>query len=97
METPEMTNEEILVVLRLRGLNLDCTLTPLATELDTPAEVKGEIDSKSPSQRLRGVLFVLFSHEKETGKIANDELFEVFYARRVEKIIEWLKTKLPEQ
>lgn len=95
--TPELSNEEALVLFRLRGIALDCTLTPLNEELDAPQEVKSAIETKSPSQRLRAVLVAVFAHEKESGKLSKDELFEVFYAKRVEKIIEWLKTKLPEQ
>jgi hypothetical protein len=97
LETPELTNEAMLVFLRLRGINLDMTLEPMEQGAEVPLEVKAEIDAKTPSQRLRAVLYALFAHEKETGKTPKDELFEVFYARKVERIIEWLKTKLPEQ
>lgn len=95
IETPEMSNEEMLVMLRLRGINLDCQFSPLENELEAPVEVSAAIETKTPSQRIRAVLFALFSHEKETGKIPKDTLFEIFYAQKCERIIEWLKTKLP--
>lgn len=95
--TPEMTAEEAVVLMKLTKINLDMTLEPLGQANETPIEVKGEIDAKTPSQRLRGVLYALFSYEKETGKTPKDELFTVFYERKIEKVIAWIKTKLPEQ
>lgn len=95
--TPELTNEEALVLFRLRGIALDCTLTPLNEELDAPQEIKAEIDCKTPSQRLRGVLFAVFAHEKETGKLSKDEMFESWYAAQMEKLITFCKKRLPEQ
>ena len=86
----------MLVFLRLRGINLDMTLQPLEQAKEPPIEVKAKIDNQTPSQRLRSILYVLFDHEKTTGIIPKDELFDVFYARKIEKIIEWVKTKLPE-
>jgi len=96
IETPELDNEAMLVFLRLRGINLDMTLQPLEQAKEPPIEVKAKIDNQTPSQRLRSILYVLFDHEKTTGIIPKDELFDVFYARKIEKIIEWVKTKLPE-
>ena len=50
-------------------------------------EVRKEIIHKSPSQRLRSVIFLLW-------KQAGEELpFEVFYAQSMDKIIEHLKSQ----
>lgn len=52
-------------------------------------QVQKEVVHKSPSQRMRSVMFLLW---KQTG----EELpFEVFYTTHMERIIEHLKTKLP--
>src|ERR1017187_10016063 len=83
LSTPEFTAEETTVLLKLCRINLDCTLTPLNQELDAPLEVKAEVETKTPSQRLRAVLFVLYKTENKA------EPFEVFYANRIEKIIDW--------
>ncbi len=45
-------------------------------------------ESKTPSQRLRGVLFVLWSQEGKKGN------FEDYYRSRMEKLIEIIKAKL---
>jgi hypothetical protein len=95
--TPELTNEEALVLFRLRGIALDCTLTPLNQELEAPEEVKSEIAIKTPSQRLRSVLFAVFAHEKELGKIGKDEIYDVWYPKQMEKLIDFCKKRLPEQ
>lgn len=47
-----------------------------------------DISTKSPSQRLRGVLFVLFSQSGSTGD------FRDFYEKELEKIINHYKNKL---
>lgn len=96
ISTPEFSAEESTILLKLCRINLDCTLTPLQQELEAPIEVKAEMEGKTPSQRIRGVIYALFRHEIETGKIAKDTLYEIYYAQRMEKIIEWLKGKLPE-
>ena len=94
LETPELTDEHMLVFLKLRNVNLDMTLEILG-QTEAPLEVKSETESKTPSQRIRACLFILWKHETETGQTKDS--FNDFYANRCEKIITWLKTKLPDQ
>jgi len=54
---------------------------------DIPVENPEDKD-KTPSKRLRAVLFVLW---KQTGQSGD---FEIYYREQVEKIIEHIKTKL---
>jgi len=54
---------------------------------DIPTE-NVEDKSKTPSKRLRAVLFILY---KQKG-IKKD--FEIYYRQQVDKIIEYVKTKL---
>ena len=52
-------------------------------------KVEKEVIHKSPSQRMRSVIFLLWKQDNE------DLPFEVFYGQTMEKIIDHLKTKLP--
>jgi hypothetical protein len=56
-------------------------------EVDIPKET-AEDTTKTPSKRLRAVLFVNWQQE------GIKEDFEIYYRRQVEKIIEHIKTKL---
>ena len=49
-------------------------------------------DDKSPSQRLRGVIYRLWEQSSDR-KVYNDE-FELYYRSKLERIIESLKDKL---
>lgn len=49
-------------------------------------------DDKSPSQRLRGVLYKLFEISDDKDKYNNE--FELFYRSKMERIIDQLKEKL---
>ncbi len=49
-------------------------------------------DDKSPSQRLRAVLFRLFEQSSDKDKYNNE--FALFYVAKMERIIESLKEKL---
>lgn len=55
---------------------------------ETKAELADE--GKSPSQRLRGVLFVAFKNNSEGYEIFND-----YYIKKMEQIIDHFKSKLP--
>lgn len=54
---------------------------------DLPSEPASDA-LKSPSKRLRDVLYVLYQQEGRTGQ------FEAFYAEKMEKFIDHVKTKL---
>ena len=49
------------------------------------------MDCKTPSQRLRGVLFIYFKEQQKKGL---KETFDTFYARHIEKLIEYVKAKI---
>lgn len=95
--TSEMTAEETTVLIKLARLELSMLLTPKHEPLEAPVEVKSGFHTKTPAARIRAVLFVLFKYEIETNKLPKESSFEPFYQQRCEKIIDWLKTKLPEQ
>lgn len=58
-------------------------------DLNIP-EVLDETDLKSPSQRLRGVIYILFEQSKDK----TNKTFEHFYRDYMEKIIDNIKDKL---
>lgn len=89
--TPELSAEEKVALMELQGLLIEALFTPKDEKEAELVEVKGEMDCKSPSQRLRAVLFVYFKEHQRRGL---KETFDTFYARHVEKLIEYVKTKI---
>ena len=94
--TPEMNAQETTVLLLLARRNLTMLLTPMGESVEVPVEVKGEFNTKTPSQRLRAVLFVWFKSEVDAGHITAGITFDSWYAQKMEQVIEWVKNKLPE-
>jgi len=64
--------------------------TPLeeADLIDIPESKPEFVGDKTPSQRLRGVLYVLWEQTKPT------KTFDEFYRTKMENIINWAKEKL---
>lgn len=54
---------------------------------DIPKEQASD-SSKTPAQRLRGAIYILWQQSGEPGD------FEVFYREKMEKLIEFIKAKL---
>lgn len=87
--TGELTDDHRAAFFPLQGTNVKILIQPADCEQE-PAMVvpKGDTESKSPSQRLRSVLFVYYK------QLNAKESFEDFYARQIELVIEKVKTKL---
>lgn len=87
-ETRELDNQEFLALRDVRGQEgwLGFALN-LIQETDFPKE-QAEKGVKTPSQRLRAVIYRLWEQEK--SKLD----FEVFYQAKMESIIQHLKNKL---
>lgn len=90
-DTRELTAEEIFSIMGLRHAEGWMTFSPNQDDVEVPEE-NAEVDTKTPSQRLRSVLYVLYKKDMEENKFVG--LFETFYKERMEKIIEMLKRKL---
>lgn len=86
--TPELKPDEKTVFFELLNQNLKMLLQPADGEVIELKDVKGEFDTKTPSQRLRATLFVWWKQLKEPGE------FEEFYRRRLEAIIDDVKANL---
>lgn len=88
LATPELRPEEKATFFELQGVNCKMVLEPDLDGLQDAKEIKGEFDTKTPGQRLRATLFVYWKQLKEPGD------FDSFYRRNMEKLIDYVKTKL---
>ena len=88
LETPEMTAEDSVVLMQLANRELSMVLTPVGESVSAVKEVRGQFETKSPSARLRGCLFVLWKQADGTGE------FEDWYRREMESIISKVKERL---
>ncbi len=80
--------DELTNIFQLKDQDCDVTFTPVTRHDADIMKVDSEFKVKTPSQRVRGCLFILW--EKE----GRPDTFENFYSRKMEMIIEWLKQKL---
>lgn len=80
---------EKVAMMSLQGLLTEVLIYPKEERNVDVVEVTTGLEHKSPSQRMRAVLFLLWKEAK------TDEPFETFYGKRMESLIEWLKSKLP--
>lgn len=86
--TPELRPSEAGALLQLHGKNVCLSIVPEDVEPEELVKVDTERESKTPSQRLRGVLFVLWEQEGRQGT------FDLFYETKINGIIEKIKAKL---
>jgi hypothetical protein len=94
--TPELKPVEKTALFELQGHNLKMLLQPMAEEPDSLVDIKTELDTKTPSQRLRAVFFVLFRQLEDAGKMAGKP-FELFYTESMNRLIEDVKGQLEPQ
>lgn len=76
--TPELSIEDMAAILYAKKQGI-------ADEIDVDYTQEG----KTPSERLRNVLYCLFMEQKPP------EIFDDFYRREVEKMIQSVKAQLP--
>ena len=88
LSTPELAADEKAVF--MEWMNRDLTMLLQADEagIGGVKEIKGEFDRKTPSQRLRDVLYVWWKQIEGAGE------FDDFYRKQMDKIIEAYKAKL---
>lgn len=86
--TPELSPEEKTAFFELLNLNLKMLLQPADGVPSELKEVKGEFDRKTPGQRLRASIFVLWKQQAEPGE------FDAFYLRRMEELIQQIQQQL---
>lgn len=88
VHTAELRASEAGAVMQYHGKACRVLIAPHDVEPDETMEVDAEREHKTPSQRLRSVLFLWF---KQEGKIGE---FDAFYRHRMEQLIEHVKAKL---
>lgn len=87
-KTPELSDNELVVFRKTAKTLVNALLEPEVGSSDV-LKIKKEVDGKSPSQRLRNVLYVLWEQE---GRPQDD--FEVYYRMQINKVIDWVKNRL---
>ena len=86
--TPELSKEEKTEFFGLQNQNIEITLKP-TDFVDAPKlEVNKDLERKTPSQRMRNVIYVLWQHSGSVG------YFDDFYRSEMERSIENYKRKL---
>lgn len=91
ISTPELNKDELGVIFDLQDQIVDLLIQPSDAEFPDIVTVKSEVDAKTPSQRIRGVLFVLWKQNQEGHKE-----FSTYYQQKMGAIIDHLKSKIEE-
>lgn len=87
LATPELKPDEKTVFFELLNHPLKMLLQPMEAP-DELKDVKKEFQTKTPSQRLRAVYFILWKQANEPGE------FEHFYETKMNEEIEKIKRQL---
>jgi hypothetical protein len=90
VSTPELSSSEKTAFLDLQGLNSQVVIAPLDEEAQEVVEVEEKMDGKTPSQRLRGALWVYWN-QKKRDKYPD---FESFYRSQMERFIDSVKSQI---
>jgi len=87
--TPELTATEKAALMELHGKNVRLLIEPSDYEPESTVKVEKSMHSKTPSQRLRAILFVQFRQQQPS-----DMTFDSFYVKRMGEICEREKSML---
>jgi hypothetical protein len=91
--TGEIPDDSRGAFLKLQGINSELLISPHEREEgDEPVVVDSDVKRKSPSERLRAVLYVFFQQRKKAGKFTGN--FQAFYEEQIDVLIERCKSKL---
>jgi hypothetical protein len=87
-ETPELSPSEAIEFMELQGINIDALFNPLDHRAEEMVEVKTSPDLKSPSERLRSIIYCYWKEN------VNDGDFTSYYHKAMDRIIDRWKEKL---
>lgn len=90
LSTGELTADQKAAMMGLMGLNLEMGLKVADEAPQEPLVIASEVERKTPSQRLRSVMFVYWSQTRQN----HTEDFEEWYKGAIETIINAYKEKL---
>jgi hypothetical protein len=91
-ETRELNPEETMILMAMEGAEMWLCMAMNEDEIPDVPEERAEVDEKTPSERLRGVLFVWYKQLTDSQKYVGT--FENFKNEKMETIIEGVKKKL---
>lgn len=87
--TAELRPSEAGLLMQFTGKAVRVAVFPHGEQPSETVTVDTDSAVKTPSERLRAILFVLFKHEQPGTS------FDEFYRQRMEQFITHVKTKLP--
>jgi hypothetical protein len=90
--TPELSTAEKVAFMELQGKNCRALFEPMDFVVDGKVEIKNPLGTKTPSERLRGVLFILYKQLSAKSKITGS--YDEFYVKHMETIIQSYKDQL---
>lgn len=91
-DSRELSSEEYMIIMGFR--NTEGWVAFQANEDGIPdlPETPAEVDEKTPSERLKAVIYVWWKQETENGRYTG--IFEAFRKEKMETIINGVKSKL---
>jgi hypothetical protein len=93
VSTPELSPEEKVAFMALQNNVLEAVFQPLDNPEATILPIETEKGVNTQSQRIRSVLFVLWTKMKDAGEYVDDD-FNAFYRKDTEKYILSRKEKI---
>ena len=91
--TPELTTQQKVEVMELQNQILNAIFIPEEFQTEEMV-IDKDLDGKSPSNRLRNVLFVWWKKLSEASGTKDD--FSLWYRNKMESIIDGVKLKIEE-
>lgn len=91
--TPELTLDQRAIVLGMHGKNARVMVAPIDVPTTGIEKVETEMDVKTPCQRLHAVIYVHWKSIWNDVGSAQNEDFDTFYRKQMERVIEGYKTK----
>lgn len=91
-ETPELTPEDLHFLLGQRNTAGWLLYSPNQVQPEDIPTEDSDIKQKTPSQRIRSVLFILYQQATEKGTFVGE--FQGYYNENMERIIQQLKDKI---
>lgn len=86
--TPELAVPEKVALMALHGLNVKLLIQPMDSVPDELVIVKTDVEQRTPSERLRAVLFI------QAKQLGCEKDFDRYYRTRMSEIVEAEKSKL---
>lgn len=90
-DTRELSSEELFSIMQLRNAEGWLCFAPNENELVVP-EDNAQVEGKTPSERQRAVLYILYTKEVREGTYVG--IFDNYYRDAIERNIKYVKSKL---